>query len=432
VTGDQARELAVWGPSHDALYPQRDEQSSVNFKRLTCGTFCVSKTVAAGQEYSSRGGARIYTQFLLVPAALLARFANNPFGVLRAVWAKGMLTVYEQPPAILESFTLAGRSGAVDDGLLAQVADQLGPDCLGRLVGAAVLPGIKLIAGATNYETLLGGLLNYFPVECRTDLTFTTGLRYSPRRPFHLAPIIGDAYEKRRASRYEGVTVVDLAAPSDDVKAQTGGWARYVVEMIRSDQLVRLAADLQEPRPGLLLGNLNQLGEQLLGAMHKARAVVAVSSGSRSHLASGTQPKDGLQRMIRTDRPSGRATGDSNADTVNEEVNSAPATVRQPASSDFAIDSFSPASDDPAARRVLERLDSAVREAMNGSAAAIENVDRLWTQVSTQLTPAVLVALREQYMRFALSLWHDCGDRPREPQRAIQILDLLEVLFKAE
>ncbi len=134
VTEEQARELSIWGPSHDALCERGDERSSVNFQRLACGTYCVSKTVEAGAEYSSRGGARIYTQFLLVPAGVLARFSNSPFAVLRAAWAKGIVTVHDQPPTELESFTLAGRSASVDEGLLGQLADQLGPDRVGRLI----------------------------------------------------------------------------------------------------------------------------------------------------------------------------------------------------------------------------------------------------------------------------------------------------------
>ena len=44
----------------------------------------MSKSVAAGPEYSGRGGWRVFTQCLVVPADDLARFANNPFAVLRA------------------------------------------------------------------------------------------------------------------------------------------------------------------------------------------------------------------------------------------------------------------------------------------------------------------------------------------------------------
>lgn len=267
VTADQARELAVWGPSHDALYSRKGEPSSVNFQRLKCGTYCVSKTVASGDEYSNRGGARIYTQFLLVCPADWARFANNPFAIIRAAWAKGILAVVENPSATLEPFTLAGRSARVDNGSLTQFASWIGPDGARRLVSAAMAPEVQLIAGVTDYEMLFRGLLNCFPVECRTELTFTTGLRYSPRRPFHLAPLIGDAAEKRRAARYEGAALVDLSLHGNEGEAELGGWAAYIAEVIRQDQLPRLVAELQQVRPGLSLAGLDELGEQLLSAL---------------------------------------------------------------------------------------------------------------------------------------------------------------------
>ena len=43
--------------------------------------FCAA---AAGAEYSGRSGPRVYTQFFVVPAEVLARFANNPLAFLRA------------------------------------------------------------------------------------------------------------------------------------------------------------------------------------------------------------------------------------------------------------------------------------------------------------------------------------------------------------
>jgi len=432
VTSDQARELAVWGPSHDALYSQGEEQSSVNFHRLTCGTYCVSKTVASGQEYSSRGGARIYTQFLLMPATVLARFANNPFAILRAASAKGMLLVHEHPPGILESFTLAGRTPAVDDGLLAQLADQLGPERVSRLVSAALSPGIKLLSGANNYAILFGGLLNYFPVECRTELTFTTGLRYSPRRPYQLASLIGDAGERRRGARYEGVTVVDLESTDSDVEGVQVGWAAYVADAIRNDQLPRLSTNLQLPRPGLCLADLSQLGEQLLCAQRGERVVAVPRPEHEGIRPSAAQPRAGSQRMFRTDRPTAQNSGDSDPRNISTKESTPLASSKRPSSFAFAMSSPTEAIDDPAALALLMQLDSVLCDAMNGSSTAVEDAGRVWNQICAAFEPVALSAVREQYLRYALSLWHACGDSTRQSRCAVQVLDLLEVLFEAE
>ena len=91
IVSEDRRELTVWGPSHDSLLTAGGEASSVGFFRLPSGSYCVSKTVAAGPEYSGRGGQRIYTHYLVVPPEALARFGNNPFAVLYAAIADALL-----------------------------------------------------------------------------------------------------------------------------------------------------------------------------------------------------------------------------------------------------------------------------------------------------------------------------------------------------
>ena len=72
------RELAAWGPSHDSLLDPGLAAVSVNFFPLPSGSFCLSRTVPAGWEYSGRGGHRIYTHCLIVPPEALRQFANHP------------------------------------------------------------------------------------------------------------------------------------------------------------------------------------------------------------------------------------------------------------------------------------------------------------------------------------------------------------------
>ena len=89
ISDADARELAVWGPSHDSLLEGHGATGSVNFNRLSSGAYAISRTTTGGAEYSGRGGAQVYTQFLVVSPELLARFANNPFAILRAATAVG-------------------------------------------------------------------------------------------------------------------------------------------------------------------------------------------------------------------------------------------------------------------------------------------------------------------------------------------------------
>ena len=109
VCDADARELAMWGPSHDSLLEEGLDAVSVNFHKLPSGAFCVSKTTPAGSEYSGRRGPAVYTQCLVVPADGLERFSNNPFALLTAAFAQGSLRVYDRIPDELEPFRLSGR-----------------------------------------------------------------------------------------------------------------------------------------------------------------------------------------------------------------------------------------------------------------------------------------------------------------------------------
>jgi hypothetical protein len=427
VTDRQARELAVWGPSHDALNIERDEQSSVNFHPLSCGTYCISKTVAMGQEHCG-GGARIYTQFLLVPPAVLARFANNPFAVLRAAWAKGVLTVQELPPPVLEPFNLVGRAATVDEGLLAQLADQWGPSGVGRLISTAMTPGVQLLSGVRHCETLIGGLLQCFPVECRVELSFTTGLRFSPQRPFRLSPVSDDAAEQSRALRHEDVTLVDLAS-ADMAETELCSWAAYVAEMIRHDNLPRLAAALQQQRPNLHLNELDNLGEQLLEELRHEPVIIGASSEE-------SQPQQNLPsgsyRLFRTDRPQNMNSAESNADPHQPRTTS---SLTQAPSLGFVAGTGEKihALTDPAALELLEPLDDLVFDAVNGVAGAVENAAKLWSQLAARLPAATIAVLREQYLQYALTLWNAGQEQGvRNADKAIGALDVLAVLFKPE
>jgi hypothetical protein len=176
LSEEDARELVLWGPSHDSLLPHASQTGSTNFHRLASGAYAISRTTLAGEEYSGRGGRQVYTQFLIVPPDVLARFANNPFAVVRAATASGALRVYEPVPERLEGLSLSGRSPAVDSSLVAQLACRPGPAGMATFLQAALASDHLAVASATSADVLLAGLVNLLPVECRTEFSFSTGL----------------------------------------------------------------------------------------------------------------------------------------------------------------------------------------------------------------------------------------------------------------
>ncbi len=187
LTDADARELTTWGPSHDSLADAKPAAQSVNWFPLSSGSYCVSRTVTAGQEYSGRGGWRVFTTCLVVPPADLLRFANNPFAIVRAALAAGNLDVPEVLPRWLESLTLGGRAARVDPTILHRLAARVPTDATVQIIAKAFEHRQLIVCTSVDPELLVAGLFNTLPVHRRVELSFSTGLRYSPQRPFRLA-----------------------------------------------------------------------------------------------------------------------------------------------------------------------------------------------------------------------------------------------------
>jgi hypothetical protein len=57
----------------------------------------------------------------------------------------------------------------------------------------------------------------------------------------------------------------------------------------------------------------------------------------------------------------------------------------------------------------------------------------LWSQLVERLPPPAIGKLREQYLRYSLSLWEACLDGGmREPEKATGALDVMSLLFEGE
>ena len=263
ISSADLEEIAVWSPSHDSLVERGPSAASTNFWRLTSGNYCVSRTTTSGGEYSGRVGPRVYTQCLIPTIDVLARFANNPFALLRAAMVQGALEVYDDPPRQLEPIRLAGRAAAVDQTVLAEVLGELGPRALAALVDTALKPSRVALVSRHARPALIAALLNCLPVECRLEFSFSTGLELSPRRPFRVVCQPDDPAVVRRIQRLGGWQVYRLEEP---VAALTTSWASYLATVLADDQVAALATQLTKSRPQLTLANLESLARSLAAA----------------------------------------------------------------------------------------------------------------------------------------------------------------------
>lgn len=444
VCEDDARELAVWCPSHDSLWDTAPEAASYNFHPLPSGNFCASRTVAAGREYSGRRGSRVYTQCLIVGPDTLARFGGNPFALLRAAIANGSLEVRDEVPASLEPLGLAGRAAVVDTGLLARLAANPGPDWVAALVQAALESVSLALAGGPAAVHLIAGLINCLPPECRTHFSFSTGLRFSTQRPFRVVGLPGDAAELRRLKLRHNVAVLNLDGEPPAEFAPIDGWARLIRRVLQTGRTSFLATQFSKRRFELAPDDLPALGLQLLEELDATTLrdgrtdADDADHGSDGHATQrpsrGARPEPPMESAP-WDRPVPGSPADSEGTLTR-----AHAAHRRFARSCKPDPHGGPAVEEPSrllspqSPEVLEKLellDDVVFEAISGNAACLEQLATLWPQVRAELGDAMVAESREQYLRYALSIWEEClePEAIRNPTRAAAALDVLCILF---
>jgi hypothetical protein len=211
IGGDIARELSVWGPAHDSLWRSDHGATSVNFHPLSGDLCCLSRTTLSGAEYSGRGGGRVYTQMLVLPRSALERFDHDPFLVLQAIEAAGRLVIYEQLPESLPTLPLLGRgtSSAVH---LQGIIDQAGATTVAEIAAALIEGAPVAVVSNLPADRLFQAALHQLSPSERQEVSFTTGLRPSQRRPFGLSLLLDDTSLIRQSQRLTGGRVVEALA----------------------------------------------------------------------------------------------------------------------------------------------------------------------------------------------------------------------------
>lgn len=416
------REIAAWAPSHDSLVDSGPTACSVNFHPLSSGAFCVSRTTAEWGEFSGRGGERVYTQALIVPADVLRRFSDNPFALLTAATALGAIAEHETPPQSLEAIRLSGRAAAADAALLAQLGDDPGPAWIAAILQGVLTSQVTAVVAGENRRRIVAGVVNTLPVDCRVRVSFSTGLKYSPRRPFRLMGLDVGAPDQVKVLRRIGATVLDLADKSPRELVVDAGWAGFVSSAMAAEKIGFLASQVGQPRPGLGLEQLDSLGKQLREALADAPA----SPGNRPTGLAGRPREATVGAPAReTFPPTSRAEG-AHARHVKKETSTAAAPIDDSPAHAVGWQC-------PAALAQLEPLDDLVFEAIAGKQAALQQLREAWPAVLKKLGPALVEESREHYIRHALKVWRECvdGDQIRYPALAIAAMDVVCLLCNA-
>lgn len=417
-------EIARHSPSHDALWDADDDARSISFYPLPSGRYCISQSTLGGQEYSARRGPRVYTQCLIATTETMAAFANNPFALLAAALAQGQLRVLDKVPADLEPFRLCGRAAPVDEALLRRLVSDPGVTWLQALVEAALTASSVAILAPREAPCYIGGLINCLPLECRLPFSFSTGLKYSPRRPLRVVCLGGKLSEQRRLAERYGLAVFEITGKPPKEFTATSGWGGFIANVLAAGKTAFLAEQLSVARPGLGLADLAPLGDQLLERM----ADGPPGGGDPA------PPFDlAFPSVAELTATVARGTKDERrADAAHFRFASLAHARTETVGSEFCEDPSQVVGGQcPQAIEKLEQLDDLVFEAIAGKPGALDALRRLWPEVLAQVGPSLVEESREQYLRHALNVWKECidGDQIHNPSLALATMEVLCLLF---
>jgi hypothetical protein len=269
------------------------------------------------------------------------------------------------------------------------------------LVQAALTNVCLAVRGSVATARLICGLIDCLPVDCRTAVSFSTGLRFSTRRPFDWIALPEDAAQQRWLGHRPGLAELDLSHTPSSPNLLVHAWARLIHRALSSGSFAFLAQEVMKSRADFTLADLPALGLQLLDDFDAV---------------TGEKPQAITSRQ---------------AHAAHRQFQKSAAPGAEPQASLICGPSEIIDGESPEVVERLETLDDVVFDAIQGKPAALASLEKLWPAVKRELGDSLLAESREQYIRYALSVWREPAniEGNQDPVRAVHALEVLCVLF---
>lgn len=401
VLPNDAAALQSWGPQRDALLDPHGTVTSLNCFPLPSGSHCLTQSRHDLSDLTS-DGRDTYTRGIVVSTEVLAQFGHNPFALWRAFEASSAARGWQHLPGELPQLQIQGSAREFDASYVHAALLRYGVDPVLSALDAVVCHSAVATRLAGDAAGLFEAVWQLLPPQVRHELSFTTGLKFSPHRPFRVFAVSSDAAERQRVERQGDVAWVDLL---DGRPASVfHGWTAWVARRLKGDQLEALANDYASLPETLRLAQLDMWAQTLLNA----------------HGGDGTDDTPG-NPSANFDRPH-RAHGGFGAETGSAvldlaEVSTDPSVVLAEHCGD--------------AIELLETLDDLVFETVAGKPHAFVELKQQWPQLLHRVGPGLVEEVRAQYVRHAMATWQHCldNDAIRNPHISLSVMDVIDFLL---
>ncbi len=239
----ESAEIASRSPSGDGLCDDTPAAFGIAFAPLSTGRYAVLHSTYAGKEPTGRGGLRAYTRAFVLDADALRRFHNNPFDVLRAAEAAGLLQADLTPARTLQPARLVTGTRTTR-ACFATALSRVGHAWITHCVEKLVSDETVIVHTTGDLPAVAEAVLLSVPGILRPAIPLSAGVRFSIGRLGRLTVLTGEPARTLQAVRGRSLAFADTTRTPPHPPGHP--WALAVERFLtseRTDRLLSLTAD---------------------------------------------------------------------------------------------------------------------------------------------------------------------------------------------
>ena len=183
IDDSTATMLRDWGPSQGALLSRDVDSEAISYYTLGADRIVVSRTIYGGPEYSQRGELEVFTRSIIASRKLLEAYDNNPWWLAKTVLTLGYFRLMRHSEPWMTEVDLPARSLL---GVRSAPRTRIAEEPLSQALQSLQLNRPVALIGNIDVEHAMPQLMKCLGSPQRTQITFTTGMVPSVRRPFQL------------------------------------------------------------------------------------------------------------------------------------------------------------------------------------------------------------------------------------------------------
>lgn len=428
------REILDWFSGRHGEQLIRHESPGYFFHPLPSGRFALARIIPRRTGFRGllRQEGSFYVHLLSVAPKTLLQNGNSPVKLIRGIETRNAWLPLGCKPKALRPLKMARSEAILDRKLLMELLERIRPEALASLLQLSFDQLCTLFTSSFPPEKIIDGLINLLPVRWRSELTFSTNLHLSPRRPIKMVACSETVFDPE-------LPVVDLEKSpetfaSNDRRPPLDSWSLFIVKVLENrdfdflerclieDFLENPQWDWEEMTQQTELEKLHEFGRRcLLGLNHAAEEDMETPTiPAFSKPDSTALEADGLFFH--------RAESVENASLIPASLAGIlkPLTGMPGKSRYFRSTRISPFEEN------LTLIDSCTTRALFGDESAMESLRKHWRTIAEQLPWSDRCAIRAEYIELVQGvITHPIPfESAKKPERSIDALEVLDIFLQ--